>query len=157
MGAVSPRLDRAELTRVDTRFARTVLAVLRHGITGNRAVLTRGADHLDDISVVDQSRRLALGKTDSLSDNLSLFINTTAKLRCRRDQAHCDVVSLFLQLACKRKLCHLVEHIMFDSNHIFISIHRVLPRSFLIVNFLTNLCAIISDLWGISSALRVFL
>ena len=157
VGAGSSRLNRTEFAGIDTSLSKTVLAVLRYNITGNRTVLTCRTDDLNHIAIISQTWRFALRQTDSLSDNLSFFINTAAKLRCRTwDQAHCDIVSLLVKLTGKCQLCHFIEYVVFDFDHIFISIHRVLPRPFLFVNFLTIL-DIIYYLYGIARETHVFL
>ena len=126
MRALPSRLDRTEFARVDTCLSDTVLTVFRDRIAGNRAVLAGRADNLNDVSIINGARRLPLRKTHSLPDNFSFFVDTTTKLRRRaRDQFQRDVISSGIQFPGKSQLCDFVEHIMFDFNHIFISIHRV--------------------------------
>src|SRR5699024_2851509 len=93
-------LNRAELTCIDTCLTNTVLAVLRHCIAGDRTVLTCGADDLDHIAVILKPRSLSLCQTDTLSDDLSLLVNTAAELSSRsRDQFHRDLILTLLQLS----------------------------------------------------------
>ena len=83
MGTVSADGNRLKITGVDTCLTNTVLAVICYDISGNRTIFTGRADYLDDIAIVNGARRFAFRQTDSLPDNLPLFINTAAELRRR--------------------------------------------------------------------------
>ena len=109
MGAFPSSRNCAKFTCADTSLANTVLTIFCHSVTGNRTVFTCRTDYLDDISVILPSWRLAFRKTNSLPDNLSLFVDTAAELRRRTwDQLHCNVVPLGIQLSGKGKLCHFM-------------------------------------------------
>ena len=79
VGAGSSRLNRTEFAGIDTSLSKTVLAVLRNRITGDRTVLTGRADNLNNIPVILRSGRFPLRQPYSLTDNLPLLINTAAQ------------------------------------------------------------------------------
>ena len=81
VGTVASDRDRLKIAGIDAGLPDTVLAVVRHDISGNRAILTSRADHLYDIAVIHLARRLPLRKADPLADDLPFFINAAAEHR----------------------------------------------------------------------------
>ena len=123
MGTVAPWFDGAELTRIYTRLANTVLAVLRHCIAGDRTIFTGRTDNLDDIAVVGNSRRFSLSQAYPLTDDLSFLINTAAELRRgSRDQLKRDLILALLQFSVKSQTCNLLQNCMFDFDYICICV-----------------------------------
>ena len=126
---MASHLNRTKIAGIDTCLTNTVLAIVCHHITGDRAIFTSGTNDLNDITVIHRSRRFALGKTHSLSDNFSFLIDTAAKLRCgSRNQFQRNMVALFLQFAGKCQFCYFIKYIVFDLDYIFVSVHlQLLP------------------------------
>ncbi len=138
MGAFSAHFNGTEFAGIDTCLSNTVLAVFRNGITGNGTVLTGRADNLNYISVIRNSWRLPFCQADSLPNDFSLLVDTAAELwRGPRYQFQCNVISFCIQFSGKCQFCNFIEHIMFDSNYIFISEHPIYLSLFLFVNILT--------------------
>ena len=82
VGTKSSWLDRTKFTCIDTCLSKTVLAVFCHCITGNRTIFTGRTYYLDHVTVIHWTRSFSLCQSDSLSDNLSLFIDTATELCC---------------------------------------------------------------------------
>src|SRR5699024_5298855 len=131
MGPVSSLFDCSEFTCVDTCFSKTVLTVFSHCITGNRTVLTRRINDLNNISIILFTRRLSFCQTNSLTYDFSFFVNTASKLRKRsRNQSACNVIPLFFQFSFKSQPRHFIQYLMFDCDYIFISVHVSLLSPF---------------------------
>ena len=126
MGTMTTCLNSTKFTCIDTCFSHTVLTVFCNGITGNRTVLTGCTDYLNHISIILRPWGFALCKTDTLADNLSLFVDTATELWCRaRNQTNRDVVSLRIKSTLKCQFCNLTQNGMFDLDYIFISVHKI--------------------------------
>ena len=107
MGTKSSRLNSPKLTCVDTCFTKAVLAVLRHGITGNRTILTGRIDNLDNISIILNPRSLPFRQTYSLTDDFSFLVDTASKLWERsRNQSLRNMISFLVKLPFKSKPRH---------------------------------------------------
>ena len=128
VGTLLSRADGTELTCIHTSLTKTVLTVVRYNITGNRTVLTCGRNNLNDISIVLRTRSFSLCQTNTLTDDLTLFIDAATELRCWSGyHLAWQVISFLLQSALKGQLCHLIKYIMLDPNHIFICKHFFSP------------------------------
>ena len=126
MGTMSSHLNGSEFAGIDTSLSHTVLTIFRHRVAGNRAVLTGGADDLNDISVIMLSRRLPLRQTNTLTDDFPLFIDTAPKLWNRsRNQPKRNVIPLGIQSSLKGQPRHFPKYLMLDFNHIDICVHTL--------------------------------
>lgn len=83
MWAETSCLDCSELTCIDTSLAKTVLTVLSNCVAWNRTILTCWTDYLDDIAVIICAWCFTLCKSDTLTDDFSLLVDTATELRCR--------------------------------------------------------------------------
>ena len=128
VGTLLSGTDSTELTCIHTCLTQTILTVVRYNITGNRTVLTCGRNNLYNISIVLRTRSFSLCQTNTLTDNLTFFIDAATELRCwSRYHLTWQVISFLLQSALKGQLCHLIKYIMLDPNHIFICKHFFSP------------------------------
>ena len=108
---------------VNAGLAQTVLAVLCHGVAGDRTVLAGRTDDLDNIAVVCCSRRFAFRQADTLPDDLPLFVDTAAELRSRSgNQLECDLVLALFQFACKSQSGNFLQNRMFDLDYICVCV-----------------------------------
>ena len=125
VGTVMSRFNCPKLTGIDTCLSKTVLTVLCYCVAGDRTVFAGRRNNLDDIAIIFRSRSFAFCEADSLADDLTLFVDTAAELRCRsRNKLQREVITLFFKFTCKSKLCYFEQYVMFDFDYVSISIHN---------------------------------
>ena len=122
--AVLTRMAGIKLTSIHAGLTKTVLAVVGNHIAGDRTILAGSMDHMDQVTVVMLTRSHTHSKAGTLTDDLPLLIDTTTELRLRtRNQALWQVLDLLLELSSKSKLCNCCQHVVFDFDYSFVSVH----------------------------------
>ena len=102
--------DCAETAVFIAGMAETAVAVVRHGIGRDRAVVTGCGDHLDDIVRFILPRALSLGQAYTLTDDLAFTIDAAAELgQGPRDDRLRNKLLFAFQLSVPGKSCNLTE------------------------------------------------
>ena len=80
---VTAHCDSTELTSVLTCFTHTLLAVVCYYETSDRTLFTSSCDNLDLVIALVICRAFTLSETNSLTNNLSLFVYTATEAGLR--------------------------------------------------------------------------
>ena len=102
--------DSSEAAVFVAGMAETAVAVVRHGIGRDRAVVTGCGDYLHDIGRVILSRALSLSQTYTLPDDLALTVDAAAELgQGPRDDRLRDKFLFAFQFSVPGESCDLTE------------------------------------------------
>ena len=133
VGTMTSCLDCSKFTCIDTCLTHTVLAVLCYCVAGDWTILTGSIHYLNNVSIIFRTRCLTFCQTDTLTDDLTLLINTATELRCwSRNQTNRNMISLRIKCSFKCQFCYLTQYCMFNFNYIFVSVHIISFSKFLV-------------------------
>ena len=108
--------DGSKITGILAGLSHTLTAVIRNNVGRNGTLLTGCINDLNHIGTVSACRALALCQTDSLLNDLTLFVDTAAVAGLRAgDHIIGDLIPFFLQISLPCGFRDLIEHVMFQA------------------------------------------